>query len=314
MKITNTLKLPEILVPWLTKTTYTGDPKSTVFSATTLIRSVREIILTKRLNDPKLREEYGYPEPVADVHTFLRARIGQAIHTAIEETLVGDGVSKDDNTHVELRRNTEFNGVTITGQFDLVKDGTLYDWKTMSAEGAKYPRTTDYQLQASIYQWLFPELIVKPRAKFIKILLNWSSAASARSDSYPASPILEEEVPLLPRSVVEDFIRDKTTQLIAAANLDESDLPECTDAELWTSAPEYKYFKKAGQNRATKAFGTDKAAAYLYLKEQGGIGFVQEFKGEARKCLYCPAFIVCSQKDRLIEQGLLNVGDSNGKV
>ena len=83
----------------------------------------------------------------------------------------------------------------------------------------------------------------------------------------------------------------------------ESEIPLCTDEDLWRSAPVFKYYKNPVKtNRSTKNFDT-RQEAYVRMAEDGGVGIVIEQPGQVTACKYCQAFSVCTQKDDLIAAG-----------
>ena len=97
----------------------------------------------------------------------------------------------------------------------------------------------------------------------------------------------------------------KTKQLNHFESKPESELPLCTTKDLWMSEPAYKYYADPAKTsgRSTKNFtSASEAAAY---KSKQGKGIVIEVKGEAKACAYCAGFALCSQKDKLIAEGLL---------
>jgi hypothetical protein len=86
--------------------------------------------------------------------------------------------------------------------------------------------------------------------------------------------------------------------------MEESQIPECSDEDLWRSEPVYKYYKDPNKTlRSTKNF-ENKQDAYSHLASIG-IGTVIEKPGTVTSCRYCPAFSICAQKDKLIATGEL---------
>ena len=105
----------------------------------------------------------------------------------------------------------------------------------------------------------------------------------------------------------ELYVRSRIREINAYKGKPESELPLCTGEELWMSETTYKYYadptKTSG--RSTKNFTSpSEAAAY---KSKQGKGIVIEVKGEAKACVYCAGFALCSQKDKLIAEGLLKL-------
>ena len=89
----------------------------------------------------------------------------------------------------------------------------------------------------------------------------------------------------------------------------ESELPECTEDELWRSDPAYKYYKNPQKmSRSTKNFD-NLHDANLRLAEDGGVGIVVTVPGEVKACKTCAAFNLCTQKDRYLASGELIISN-----
>jgi hypothetical protein len=85
------------------------------------------------------------------------------------------------------------------------------------------------------------------------------------------------------------------------------DIPECNEEELWRSEPVFKYYAKVeATGRSTKNFDT-LLEAREHMSSKGGKGRIDSVPGVVKACLYCPAFSVCLQKDRLIADGSLTL-------
>ena len=84
----------------------------------------------------------------------------------------------------------------------------------------------------------------------------------------------------------------------------EPEIPECSDLDLWRSEPVFKYYKNPDKtSRSTKNYDT--AAEANTRRAVEGVGIVIERPGQVMACKYCPALMLCGQKDRLIEMGEL---------
>ena len=75
-------------------------------------------------------------------------------------------------------------------------------------------------------------------------------------------------------------------------------IPFCSDDELWMSSPTYKYYADPTKvsGRSTRNFETLREANQ-FLSEKGK-GIVITVPGSPKRCAYCAAFQICSQKDR----------------
>lgn len=322
MRYRNDSGIPLPVAAFLASDSY--DYESDTISATALIKPVRPTILKTRVPES---------EQVIDIASMFKARIGTAIHDAIEKTwveghykkaleLLGyppkainnlivnpDGHDWENAIHLEKRSYKEIDGYLISGKFDLVVNGRVEDIKTTSTfTYTDQSKVQDYKLQGSIYRWLNPEIITQDVMAIHYIFTDFMPA-KAGSDKYPSAPVVEQVIPLMSVEETESYIRSKLHLFDRHKNTPEPELPECSDSELWRKAPQYKYYKNPDKlTRSTRNFDTPQEAYnYKYEAKQGGVGIVIEKPGEVVACKYCPAFSVCSQKDRYIADGSLKV-------
>ena len=155
MKITNNHGVSLPLAVWLLHDDYDYNHEENYISATSLLRSTKQLILSKRI---------PYEERILDVVDLLSARFGHAIHDSIEKAWRQSGTSAmkklgypdhiADNlvvnpTEDQLKTNPSIIPVWIErrsikevligtktwkvgGKFDMVLDGRLFDTKTTS--------------------------------------------------------------------------------------------------------------------------------------------------------------------------------------
>ena len=321
----NHTNLPLAIATWLANDTY--DHSRAGLSATTLMKPTRQIILAKRVPPG---------EGVVDISGMIKSRIGTAIHDAIEEAWVSDklpdtlrslGISEKMvkrvlvnptelpegkpviPVYLEKRSEREVLGVRITGKFDFIADGRVHDFKTTSTFAyTSSNKDDDYILQGSIYRWLNPDIITDDMMSIIFIFSDWNkNRYLSDRDNYPPSQITSKDFVLLPEATVQKYVEHKISELIACENLDEADLPLCTDKELWRKEDTFKYYKNPSAiGRSTKNFDTQNEAYQRFIAD-GSIGRIDVVKGTVQACNYCPAFNLCSQKDALIESGELKI-------
>jgi len=316
MRYRNDSGIPLPVAAFLASDSY--DHESDTISATALIKPVRPTVLKARVPES---------EQVIDISGLFKARIGTAIHDAIERTwteghyksalkLLGypekainsllinpDGANWENAIYLEQRSYKEIDGHLISGKFDLVVNGRVEDIKTTSTFTYKdQSKIQDYKLQGSIYRWLNPEIITQDVMAIHYIFTDFMPS-KAKSDGYPSAPVVEQVIPLMSVEETEAYIRNK----LNLKDSPESEIPECSDTDLWRKPPQYKYYKNPDKlTRATRNFDTSQEA-YNYKAQQGGAGIVIERSGEVNACKYCPAFSVCTQKDRYIADGSLKV-------
>ena len=114
MKITNIHGMPDAVVEAVRNDPYSrGDSK---YSVSDLVTPPRIVHLTRRHDD----------EISVDVVDRFWALFGQVAHGILERAGGGG--------EVEKRYFADIDGVTVSGQVDLIKDGIIYDYKTTSAD------------------------------------------------------------------------------------------------------------------------------------------------------------------------------------
>ena len=302
------------------------DHQPNVISATALLRSTRQLVLTKRVN----------PEdnPI-DIAGLVSSRMGSAIHAAIEKAWtnpkeallklgypehIADSVivnpSSDeikDNTktipvYMEQRVSKQIEGYTVSGKYDFVAEGIVQDFKSTSVYG--YLNQTNkekYALQGSIYKWLNPDIITKDYMIIHYIFTDWSSADAKRNNEYPQARVLSQRIPLLSIEDTEDFIVNRLTALKRYKDANETDIPFCDESELWRKESVWKYYKNPNKTERSTKTSSDKNEVFAKFVEDGAVGIIKEIKGEVVACRYCSAFSVCTQKDSYLTTGELNI-------
>ena len=325
MIITNNHGISLPLAVWLLHDDYDYVKDENYISATSLLKSTKQIILSKRI---------PYQEREADVVDFIAARFGHAIHDSIEKAWRVSGTSAmkrlgypdhiadnlvinptDDQIEanpniipvwIEQRAIKEItiNGVVwkIGGKFDMVLDGRIFDTKTTSVYAyLKGSKDDDYSLQGGIYRWLNPEKITSDHIYIQFLFTDWQRAEARRNSNYPQHKALEYPVPLPSDDDVQDYVVGKIKELSRLWNSPEEHLPPCTDKELWRSDPQFKYYSDPAKandpnSRSTKNFD-NLAEANAFAAEKGK-GVVVTKMGEPKACTYCPAFQACQQRKR----------------
>jgi len=322
-KYLNTSNVPLSLAVFLATDSYDHD--SSAISATTLIKPLRQIILASRVPQE---------QSLVDIGGLVSSRMGSAIHDAIERSWLNGfpealkALGYPDKTierirvnpkpeelhheiipvYLEQRSYREIAGRTVSGKFDFVGDGRVEDFKSTSVNTWINNTNDDkYILQGSIYRWLNPRIITQDTMAIQFIFTDWVAIRAKTDPNYPSNRIMERVLRLHPLDYTENFIRTKIQQLDLYWHAPESDLPRCSDDELWRKAPQYKYYKNpTSTTRSTKNFD-NKQDAYLRLAQDGNVGRVVEVPGQVVACKYCPAYPVCTQKDQYIASGELQL-------
>jgi len=316
---TNTSSIPLSIAVFLATNKY-DNPEGNI-SVTTLIKSVRQIVLGSRVKDTNAS---------VDLVQMLPSRIGTAIHNGIESAWINNHVNAltmlgypehiikrvvinpkpEELTeesipfYLEQRAYKTVDNYVVSGQFDFVNDGMVEDFKTTSTFTATNNTNDEkYILQGSIYHWLNPKIITKDQMAIQFIFTDWSALRAKTDPTYPQSRHQQRVLSLMSITETDNYVKSKLNQINRCMDMEEQDIPPCSDKDLWRSDPVFKYYKNPEKTvRSTKNFDT-KQEAYLKLAEEGGKGIVKEVPGHVTACKYCNAFSVCSQKDTLIANG-----------
>lgn len=315
MNYTNNQNIALPLAVFLATDHYDYQPNT--LSATTLLKPTRQIVLGQRLESK---------DNVVDIADMVSSRMGTAIHTAIEQAWLNpnqalkalgydeetikrikvnpDTVNPNDiPVYMEKRSQKNLLGFTITGKFDFVADGRVHDFKSTSVYNyLNQTNAEKYSLQGSIYRWLNPDIITKDEMNIHYVFTDWQKAESLRNPAYPSARVLTQKYPLLSLQETEEFIKDKLTSILDHKDSHELDIPMCTDKELWRKPTVWKYYKNPNSTKSTKNFDNP-TEAYARYNDDGCVGLVKEVKGQVSACRYCPAFLLCTQKDDLIANG-----------
>lgn len=323
MRLTNNHQISLPLAVWLLSDDYDYINDAKYISATSLLKSTRQLVLSRRVVQQD-RE--------IDVSDFLASRMGSAIHDSQEKAWRTSGQSAMKKLGypeavysnivinpepeeieanpalipiwIEKRSFREIAGYRIGGKFDQVIDGRLFDTKTTSVYAYLLGRKDeDYAFQGGIYRWLNEDLIQDDHIYIQFVFTDWQKARARGDANYPQVKTLEYPVEMPSLAETEAFILNKISELEKYWDAPDDKIPLCTDKELWRGETVYKYFSdptKASTpgSRATRNFDGDKAAANAFMAEKGGKGIVKEIAGDVKACSYCPAFNACKQKDQ----------------
>jgi hypothetical protein len=269
MPYTNKRNLSLPVAVWLANDTYDKDPS--YISGSQLAQSDRQIVLGYRVNEQSV-----------DLSSLVAARLGHAINDAIDNAWKSPG----------------FNGRILSGAPDLIMNGRLTDYKSTSVFAWQKKETGDYLWQLTTYRYLARELISDDTATIQFILKDWSELRASKDPEYPQTPCPVMLVRVGSPAECLARITARIERLKALMLLDQSELPTCSDDELWLDPPKFAYYKDAfadGKGRATRVFDTE-AEAIQFMGTKLGAGKIITRKGEPKACNYCEAATICSQR------------------
>lgn len=308
--------MSESLGVWLATDNYSGGGDAKTLSATDMLKSVRQIVLGRRVDTA---------QAIPNVNSLIASRIGQAIHDAIERAWVGPGLTKALEAlglpahryivnskgpvpdgmlavYVEQRVERILGDWTITGQYDIVICGQLHDVKsTKSYVIQKRLHDVKWAMQGSIYRWLNPEVITDDSVVIECVVLDWAASNAAASPEYPQQQWLSIRLQLKSAQETESFLRTKLNEITRHLNSDEADIPECTDEDLWRGDTEYAYYANPeATGRCSKKFD-NKHDAIKHMSEKGK-GRIDDRPGKPKACAYCSAAPLCTQRLRYLNE------------
>ena len=323
MKITNNFNISLSLAVWLLHDEYDYVNEPNYISVTTLMKPLRHIILPRRI--PRELVE-------TDVSDFIARALGHSLHDSIEKswvkgykrslTLLGypekviervlinptpEELASTPNAipiYLEQRakKTVVVNGKTWTvgGKFDIVAEGIVHDNKSTSAYTWVYGgRDEEHQLQGSLYRWLNPDKITEDFIRINYIFTDWQKAQARQNPNYPQKRVESKDIVLLSEAEVQRWVEWKLQLVMKYWDAPERDIPNCTDKELWMSDPKFKYYADPAKTsgRSTKNFDS-LLEANAFKAEKGNKGIIITVPGEPKRCDYCDAFPLCTQKDK----------------
>ena len=323
MKITNNFNISLSLAVWLLHDEYDYVNEPNYISVTTLMKPLRHIILPRRI--PRELVE-------TDVSDFIARALGHSLHDSIEKSwvkgykrslaLLGypekviervlinptpEELASTQNAipiYLEQRakKTVTVNGKTWTvgGKFDMVAEGIVHDNKSTSAYTWVYGgRDEEHQQQGSLYRWLNPDKITEDFIRINYIFTDWQKAQAKQNPNYPQKRVESKDIVLLSEAEVQRWVEWKLQLVMKYWDAPERDIPNCTDEELWMSDPKFKYYADPAKTsgRSTKNFDS-LLEANAFKAEKGNKGIIITVPGEPKRCDYCDAFPLCTQKDK----------------
>ena len=308
--------LPLPIQVWLAADAYEGKNDNTHISATTLLKDSHKIVLENQIGNELDTSDEG-------LLNMFASRRGTAIHSALENVWTNDNLRnkaldalglkelkerivinkhKENPNQIEIwleqRAYKTIDNMTVNGQFDMVMDGQVVDYKNTSVftymHGSK---VEDYKLQGSIYRWLNPDLITNDKIKIIYIMHDWTSRDAKINQNYPQTPIIAVDYDLYSLDYTENFIKNKIQEI------NNGGAPECV-ASLKLSDPIWQYFSKPDSKKASKNFTNQTDANHYMLTKSKG--FIKMKPRIATGCKYCKARSICKQYADLLLKGLVD--------
>jgi hypothetical protein len=269
--LTNKMNLPQSIVNAVTNDPYT--------------RGASDISVTALITPPYQRKLKETVEQVEDVSDRIWSLVGQATHTILERAH-----EEDENIRVEERLFTDCNGWVVSGQFDVIQDDCLMDYKITSVWSVMGDTKVEWEQQLNLLRLLAIRNGIKvERLRIIAILRDWSKGKAMQAD-YPAVQVVPIEIPVWPIEQAEAFMLERVRAHQA------SDPPPCTAEERWATPEKFALMKK-GRKTAVKLYDSEREAAQASRDSQDM--YVVHRPGQYRRCAdYCSVAHGCPQYQR----------------
>lgn len=266
MKVTNNLHLPAAFVQAVSVKRHN---KAGCYSATTLNKGVKEIILQER----------HWEEFTVDAADNVWAVFGTAVHAILEK-------HSDGNFHEE-KFDIAVSESRVTGVVDSydMERGIINDWKTASVYKIMKADFSDWYKQGMTYAWLLKQngLNVR-RCRFIALLKDHSKSKAKTDSTYPQSPVFVYEFEITPEELEQTGkrITQKVTEIEEAEKMADDEITPCTAEERWCDGDKYAVMKN-GRKTAVRVFDTlidaENCAGAL-----GNSHYVEHRPAVSRKC------------------------------
>lgn len=288
MIVTNKLGLPKQFEQ-IAQSHYQYKDKQ--YSVTTLIMSIRELMLKRRYND----------EIEEDCSNLVWALFGQAVHRMLEEY-------KESNTEIQEGYLIEaVNDYKLSGRFDLysAETKTVIDYKTCTCWAIIFQDFEKWKKQLQIYAWLLKKAGFEvDNLQVIALIKDWSKAKSKTTANYPQNNIEVINFKFTDNDYkkIEKFIFDKFEEFEEFEEFEDDELPECNDDDRFNDGGSYAVMKNKNI-KATKVFkarewknAAESSQKYIEsLEDDKNTYRVEHRPGIDKKCLdYCSVNNFCN--------------------
>lgn len=288
MKITNKMSLPQAFVQ-MAQEEY--ELPVNEYRVTSLLKGIRETMLEKR---------HG-AEIEQDVSDMIWLLFGTAVHSILEHQNEGKDEIK------ETRLKLPVGDRVLSGQFDLYNAATktITDYKTCSVWKVIFGDYTDWKRQMLIYAYMLRDAGFEVKHGEIVAMMKDHSKRDAKvKQDYPQFPVKKITFKFTEQDFadIEQFLKDKFSEIAAAEKTADDELPVCTLEERFNSGDKFAVMKK-GRKTALRVL--DSAEAADEWKDQNGGDYIELRQGEDKKCKdYCSACEFCSYYREHVKGGV----------
>lgn len=271
--LTNKMNLPDGIVRAVVNDPYT--------------RGNSDISVTQLIGPPYQRKLRETVEEIEDVSDRIWSLIGQSVHTILERAYAGKGF-------VEERLYMDVLGWKVSGQFDVIEDGCLQDYKVTSVWAVKGATKIEWEQQLNLLRLLAVRNGMDITSmRIIAILRDWSKGKAKTAD-YPEVQVVPVDIPMWTLEQAEAYMRERVL-----AHQDAMP-PPCTAVERWQTDDVFAVMKN-GRKSAVKLHD-DNFAAAEHAATLGSGHTVVHRPGAYRRCAdYCSVSHSCPQYQSEVE-------------
>ena len=231
MKINNKLNLPQ---PFVSAVTKEYEYKDKQYSVTTILKDVREILLTRRHNS----------EIEQDVADMIWLIFGTAVHKVLEDSKEADTELKEEHFVEEVQ-----NGYKLSGQADLYNAETkmVTDYKTCSVWKVINDDWEDYRKQLLMYAWAFIKMGFEvDKGQIVAVIKDYSKTKAKVDNNYPQYPVYKKIFEFTENDYkkIEEFIKQRFNEIERHENTPDDELPICSKEARWNDGDKYAVKKK----------------------------------------------------------------------
>ena len=239
----------------------------------------------------------------AEIEEPASSRIWAAMGTAMHLLLSQHGAGLDGHI-VEERLHTVIDGVPISGQFDVLADGVVGDWKFVGVASTFNGVKPEHALQVRLYAYL---LHVNGfdchKGQVTYIYRDWMQSR-AKDHDYPPQ-VQTFDVPLWEDSWVESWLKLRIVSFQAA---EAGYYDDCTPEETWQRPTQYAVTKFGNKRAARLLPSFDEATAWAIANTPANreptswFELVERPGADVRCESYCNVSAWCAQRARRLEE------------
>jgi|TARA_Y100000289_G_scaffold33336_1_gene32953 hypothetical protein len=272
-------------------------------SVTTLIDSPRCKLLTER-HDDQIQE---------DVSDLLWSFFGNMGHLIAERNTDPNSIAERRFIYKHGDKQISFKPDLLERDPDDYNSFQLNDFKFTSVyilkSAVQGNPKKEWVRQMNFYVWCLGKLGFNiTKIKLHVIARDWRASEKLREKFYPEQACAVVEVPIWNKEKAEAYCLERIRIHEEAEQLDDNDLPKCSEEERWADPDRWAVVKSSSKASSTTgykkalpkatSFQTRSDAKHFIIQRNDKEDLEIEFrKGESRRCSngYCKATAWCNQ-------------------